>query len=160
MEKEVVPHHEKLFDEIAGKLSELSNKQAEKPVEKSAGRMEKLQDQLRKSQDDLKSAQTDLEFKLKTFDSVGYMQNDLQQEFGKVYEQLENERNQNAKISSDLARSLELNLKLQFELEEVRAKANQVLTRGAQTQRLSQRQTSITESRTRTFSCSANGDEK
>ena len=41
--------------------------------------------------------------------------------------QLEQERLNNTKLSTDLARSLELNLKLQFDLEEMRNKAQQAV---------------------------------
>lgn len=122
--------HEKLFDEICDKLNELSHKEdpmnPEFRVEKT-DRLEKMQSQLRRSQDELKNAQMELQEKIKNFDSFNFAQTDAGSDFKKVAEQLESERTNNSKLSSDLAKSLELNLKLQFELEEVRSKANQLL---------------------------------
>lgn len=84
-----------------------------------------MQTQLRKSQDELKSAQQEIHDKIKSLDTIGFGNSDLNREIKRLSEQLEQERMNNSKLSTDLARSLELNLRLQFENEEIRSKAMQ-----------------------------------
>ncbi len=125
-----VPDHEKLFDEICGKLNELSQKPEYRGDIMASNwneRIEKMQMQLKKNQEDLLQSQNDLEEKLTSMDHLNVTQNDINLELKRVGEQLDQERQNNSKLSTDLARSLELNLKLQFEIEEIRSKANQVL---------------------------------
>jgi hypothetical protein len=82
---------------------------------------------LQKFQDQLRQTQSLMLETLKPQSSKDYLQVTLQNELEKFMEQLANERAQNSKLSADLSRSLELNLKLQFEVEEIRLKANQRL---------------------------------
>lgn len=82
---------------------------------------------LQKFQDQLRQTQTLMMETLKPQASKDFLQSALQAELDKISEQLANERSQNSKLSADLSRSLELNLKLQFEVEEIRLKANQLL---------------------------------
>jgi len=82
---------------------------------------------LQKFQDQLRQTQSLMLETLKPQASKDYLQVTLQNELEKIMEQLANERSQNSKLSADLSRSLELNLKLQFEVEEIRLKANQRL---------------------------------
>jgi chromosome segregation ATPase len=127
-----ISEHEKLFDEICGKLAELSkkptNSEASMTGEAWSDRIEKMHHQLKRSQDELKAAQVELETKIGSLENYSFVENDLQQENQRLNGQLEQERQINSKLNSDLAKSLELNLKLQFEIEEIRAKAQQVLT--------------------------------
>jgi hypothetical protein len=149
------PEHEKLFDEICGQLNELSQKrlrpqipliensdqtpvepinitvelnQAQSKAQAFSERMEKMQINFRKSQEELKSAQNEITEKIKALDSISFAQNDLSREIKRLSEQLDQERINNSKLSTDLAKSLEMNLRLQFEIEEIRSKANQHLT--------------------------------
>ncbi|PIS10079.1 MAG: hypothetical protein COT73_11290 [Bdellovibrio sp. CG10_big_fil_rev_8_21_14_0_10_47_8] len=126
-----LPEHEKLFDEICGKLHELSqqtpNSIAAKPQETFEERLEKMQFQLRKSQDELKAAQQEIHDRIKSLDNLTFNNSDLNQEMKRLSELLEQERMNNSKLSTDLAKSLEMNLRLQFEIEEVRSKSTQVL---------------------------------
>jgi len=131
-----LPEHEKLFDEICGKLHELSLKKQE-PIsdpyhspknENFPERFEKMQTQLRKSQEELKVTQQEIHDKIKSLDTLNYANNDLNREVKRLSDQLEQERMNNSKLSTDLAKSLELNLRLQFEIEEIRSKASQQLT--------------------------------
>jgi len=131
--------HEKLLEDISDQLAELSlntsaaNKKndilpeipAPRKTEGHSERVEKMQTQLRKSQDELKSAQQEIHDKIKSLDTIGFGNSDLNREIKRLSEQLEQERMNNSKLSTDLARSLELNLRLQFENEEIRSKAMQ-----------------------------------
>jgi chromosome segregation ATPase len=115
--------HDRLFDEIAGKLQELSKQSDSQPVD----RFEKMQIQLRRSQEELKQAQDEIQDRIRSMDSMKFSSDDFTREIRRVSEQLEQERMNNSKLSTDLAKSLELNLKLQFEIEEIRSKASQAL---------------------------------
>lgn len=124
MSKPNVPDTDRLFDEIAGKLNELSgNKVSETPAE----RFEKLQAQLKKSQEDWKNAQSQMQERMQNFEQFSNSQNELTQEMRRSASLLEQERVNNSKTASDLAKALELNLKLQFDIEEIRTKAGQLV---------------------------------
>jgi len=107
-----IPDHEKLFDEICDKLQELSQSSQESVL---AERLEKMQTQLRKSHEDLMLAHQEIEERIKSFDSLNFVNSDLNKEIEGLYEQLEQERINNSKLSTDLAKYLELNLRLQYE---------------------------------------------
>jgi hypothetical protein len=127
--KSTIPEHERLFDEISGKLNELSQKtESQNQNDRWSERLEKMQQHLRISQEELKATQAELQEKIRALDTMSFMQNDMNSEIKKVSEQLEQERMTNSKLSTDLAKSLELNLKLQFEIEEIRTKANNIVT--------------------------------
>lgn len=131
-----LPDHEKLFDEICGKLQELSLKQQENSTDNPEAprphnfseRLEKMQTHLRKSQEELKASHQEIQDKIKSLDTLNFAGNDLNREIKRLSEQLDQERMNNSKLSTDLAKSLELNLRLQFEIEEIRSKASQHLT--------------------------------
>ncbi len=143
-----LPEHEKLFDEICGKLQELSQRKQEIfqeaalvprldgssdqfPAQRAAQfseRLDKMQTHLRKSQEELKTAQQEIHDKIRSLDTLNFANNDLSREVKRLSEQLDQERINNSKLSTDLAKSLEMNLRLQFEIEEIRSKANQHLT--------------------------------
>lgn len=120
-----LPDHEKLFDEICGKLNELSHRT---DSYNSADRLEKMHSHLKKSQEELKSAQQEIYDKIKSLDHLSFSQSELGRDVKKLTEQLDSERMASSKLSTDLAKSLELNLKLQFEIEEVRSKMSQALS--------------------------------
>src|SRR6185312_1310139 len=106
--------HERLFDEIRGKINAL-----EKPSE----RLEKMQFQLKRSQEELFTTRHEMEEKIKALDNLSCTNSDLSREMKRQSDQLEQERIMNSKLSSDLAKSLEMNLKLQYEIEEIRTRA-------------------------------------
>lgn len=106
MTKPPVPEHERLFDEICGKLNELSNQSAS---------------------DRWKSAQAQLQERMKSFESYSIAQGDMSQEIKRLSENVEQERQNNGKLAADLAKALELNLKLQFDIEEIRTRASQMV---------------------------------
>jgi chromosome segregation ATPase len=125
LKSDIKPDHEKLFDEICGKLNQLSLK-AE--ANSSEERLMRMQANLQKSQEELKNAQSEIQEKISSLDHHSLGQSDLGKEIKKMSEQLEQERISNSKLSTDLAKSLEFNLKLQFEIEEVRSKMSQSLS--------------------------------
>ncbi|MEI7973749.1 MAG: hypothetical protein WCH11_05215 [Bdellovibrio sp.] len=119
--------HERLFEEICGKLNELSQKGDALEDTIWNDQLEKMQTQLRRSQDELKAAQTEIQEKIRNFDNLNVGNPDSTSELKRLGDQLEQERASNSKLAADLAKSLELNLKLQFEIEEVKSKANQII---------------------------------
>ncbi len=121
-----LPDHEKLFDEICGKLQELSH--SPRSQENLSERLDKMQIQIRRSQEELNLAQQEIHDKIKNLDTLSFANNDLNRELKRMSEQLEQERMNNSKLSTDLAKSLELNLRLQFEIEEIRSKSYQSLS--------------------------------
>lgn len=186
MNKSSVPEHERLFDEICGKLNELSfkpdelgvrmdsnrmnfennlleksherlaeklteklsekptlerpiferptDRQHDRPLEKSdrnldkQDKFERLQNQFRRTQEDWKQAQEQIQERMKSFETFSFAQGEMSHEVKRLTEMLEQERQNNVRMSADLAKALELNLKLQFDIEESRAKANQMVS--------------------------------
>jgi len=114
-----------------GKLAELSKNHTrmgdDMATEGWTERLEKMHSQLRKSQDELKAAQEDIQTKIGNLENLNFIDNDLNSEVERLSAQMDQERQSNSKLSADLAKSLELNLKLQFEIEEIRSKGNQAL---------------------------------
>jgi SMC interacting uncharacterized protein involved in chromosome segregation len=86
-----------------------------------------MQTHLRRSQEELKASHQEIQDKIKSLDTLNFANNDLNREVKRLSEQLDQERMNSSKLSTDLAKSLELNLRLQFEIEEVRSKASQHL---------------------------------
>lgn len=149
MNKSSIPEHERLFDEICGKLNELSlksearveiktesvgarmesnlDKNTDKNLDKNPDRYEKLQTQLRRTQEDWKQAQEQIQERMRSFETFSLAQGEMSHEIKRMSEMLEAERQNNVRMSADLAKALELNLKLQFDIEESRAKANQMV---------------------------------
>jgi chromosome segregation ATPase len=120
------PEHEKLFDEICGKLHELSHQPLYQSENSALSeRLENMQVHLRRSQEELKTAQKEIQEKIDSLNTLNFSNNDLSHELKRVSEQLEQERVTNSKMSTDLAKSLEMNLRLQFEIEEARTKSSQ-----------------------------------
>jgi chromosome segregation ATPase len=116
-------YHEKLFDEISGKLQELTV--APREDERMSERLEQMQIQIRRSQEELKATKALLQEKIQSMDSMNFASHDSNREVKRLSEQLDQERINSSKLSTELAKSLELNLRLQYEIEEVRAKTNQ-----------------------------------
>lgn len=123
-----VPDHEKLFDEICGKLNELSrNRPEEEPVQQNQEKIDRLQSQIRRFQTELHGTQEELREKIKVLENVQVAhQGDLSQQLRQLTEQLNNERAINTKLNADLAKSLELGLQLQLEIQNLKARSQQV----------------------------------
>lgn len=124
-EKTDKPTHEKLFDEICNKLSELSyttQNAAEEP-QVDAHKFERIQTQIKKFQDSLSDTNSRLTEKIKSLENVTYAHSDLTDQLKQLTEQLNYERTVNTKLSADLAKSLELCLQLQLEIQSIKNKA-------------------------------------
>lgn len=122
-----VPDHEKLFDEICGKLNELSrNRPEEEPVQQNQEKIDRLQNQIRRFQTELHGTQEELREKIKVLENVHVNQGDSNQQLRQLTEQLNNERSVNTKLNTDLAKALELGLQLQLEIQNLKARAQQI----------------------------------
>lgn len=92
----------------------------------SQEKMDRLQTQIRRFQSDLQDTQVELREKIKSLESVQVVQSsDMHQQLRQLTEQLNNERGVNTKLNQDLARSLELGLQLQLEIQNLKTKAQQ-----------------------------------
>lgn len=123
--------HTQILEEISEKITEINNDSIPSKIESLNfinPIANKAQDHIRKSQEDLRLAQLEIQEKIKAFDSITSNPSEISRESKRLSEQLDMERATNSKLSSDLAKSLELNLKLQFEIEEVRTRATQALS--------------------------------
>lgn len=121
-----VPEHEKLFDEICNKLSELSTQQPAEEIVPPQPKYEQMQVQMKKFHSDLKGSQEELREKIKTLENVSYGPATMDAQMQLLADQLSAERGSNAKLSSDLAKSLELSLQLQLEIQGLKARAMQM----------------------------------
>lgn len=118
-----IPDHEKLFDEISNKLNELSHR--DEFVQPHHQKMEKMQTQIRKFHSELQDTQDEFRNKIRTLENVSISQNEVNQKLKSMTEQLNNERSINTKLSTDLAKSLEISLQLQLEVQGLKARAQQ-----------------------------------
>lgn len=127
-----VPEHEKLFDEISNKLNELSQRyQDGSPVEEAPSqqqKMERMQGQLKRFQSDMQGTNEELLEKIKSLENVNFSQNEITGQLRQITEQLNHERMMNSKLSADLAKSLELCLQLQLEIQGLKARAMAIQT--------------------------------
>lgn len=123
-----VPDHEKLFDEICSKLNELSRTRTEEdPVQHNHEKIDRLQNQVRKFQSDLDDAQSEMREKIKALENVQIgQQGDMSAQLRAVTDQLNGERAVNTKLNADLAKSLELGLQLQLEIQSLKTRAQQM----------------------------------
>lgn len=120
-----VPEHEKLFDEICNKLNELSTHGSEEEAP-PAPKYEQMQVQMKKFHSELKGSQEELLEKIKSLENVSYGPETLDAQSKLLVDQLAAERANNTKLSADLARSLELSLQLQLEIQGLKARALQM----------------------------------
>lgn len=121
-----VPEHEKLFDEICNKLNELSTTNGEEGVIPVQPKYEQMQVQMKKFHSELKGTQEELREKIKSLENVSYGPETLDAQLQQLANQLVAERTNNAKLSGDLAKSLELSLQLQLEIQGLKARALQM----------------------------------
>ncbi|WP_374034011.1 hypothetical protein ACES2I_15565 [Bdellovibrio bacteriovorus] len=120
-----VPDHEKLFDEICGKLNELSTQPEDGPVP-APPKYEQMQVQMKKFHSELVGSQEELREKIKSLENVSYGAETLDAQLQGLANQLIAERSNNTKLSGDLAKSLELSLQLQLEIQGLKARALQM----------------------------------
>lgn len=133
-----IQDHEKLFDEICNQLNEFvpaPNSSAE-VMEKSMDdlqtveqpRFNMMQDQMKKFHTELKDTQEELKEKIKAMGNMTYSPESVDGQVRQLAEQLAAERTHNTKLSADLAKSLELCLQLQLEIQGLKARTMQIQT--------------------------------
>lgn len=125
MEIQTVPEHEKIFNEICTKLNELSQSDDTKLSKDKVHQLEKMQNQLKNFQFELISNHEDMKLKIDALEKMTVSNSDLSQKVQELTDLLNQERSVNSKLSSDLAKSLDLSLKLQLEIQEIKSKAMQ-----------------------------------
>lgn len=125
METLNIPEHEKIFNEICHKLNELSQDEDHKSSKDRVMQLDKMQNQLKNFQIELISNHEDMKLKIETLEKMTTSNSDLTQKVKELTDLLNQERNHNSKLSTDLARSLDLSLKLQLEIQEIKTKAIQ-----------------------------------
>ena len=121
-----IPEHEKLFDEICSKLNELST--TGETVTEAQPKVEKMQDQMKKFHSELKESQEELREKIRSLENVSFGTNAMSDQVKQLADQLNNERMTNTKLGADLAKSLELCLQLQLEIQGLKARSMQMQT--------------------------------
>lgn len=126
METLNIPEHEKIFNEICHKLNELSQDEDQKNSKDRVIQLDKMQNQLKNFQIELVSNHEDMKLKIEALEKMTTSNSDLTQKVKELTDLLNQERNHNSKLSTDLARSLDLSLKLQLEIQEIKTKAIQV----------------------------------
>lgn len=125
METLNIPEHEKIFNEICHKLSELSQDEDQKSSKDRVVQLDKMQNQLKNFQIELVSNHEDMKLKIDTLEKMTTSNSDLTVRVKELTDCLNQERSHNSKLSTDLARSLDLSLKLQLEIQEIKTKTIQ-----------------------------------
>ncbi len=123
MEVTQMPEHEKIFNEICNKLNELSQVEETKSSKDRVTQLEKMHNQIKNFQFDLMATHEDMQLKIQTLEQMTTSNSDLTLRVQELTELLNQERAHNSKLSTDLARSLDLSLKLQLEIQEIKTRA-------------------------------------
>ncbi len=123
--QQVLPDHDKIFNEICSKLSELSQSEETKSSRDKMAQLEKMQNQMKSFQLELATSHEDMMLKIDTLEKLTVSNSDLTQKVQELTDLLNQERSHNSKLSTDLARSLDLSLKLQLEIQDIKSKAIQ-----------------------------------
>ena len=114
MEVTQMPEHEKIFNEICNKLNELSQVEESKSSKDRVTQLEKMHNQIKNFQFDLMATHEDMQLKIQTLEQMTTSNSDLTLRVQELTELLNQERAHNSKLSTDLAKSLDLSLKLQL----------------------------------------------
>jgi len=117
--------HDRLFNEISSKLNELEQEGLK--ANPTSSRLEQIEFQFRRSQEELALTRQMIEEKMTAFASLANPNTERQEEMSKVQTQLETERAANAKLAGDLTKSIEVNLNLQIQIEELKKMARQAV---------------------------------
>lgn len=123
MEVTQMPEHEKIFNEICNKLNELSQVEETKSSKDRVTQLEKMHNQIKNFQFDLMATHEDMQLKIQTLEQMTTSNSDLTLRVQELTELLNQERAHNSKLSTDLAKSLDLSLKLQLEIQEIKTRA-------------------------------------
>lgn len=121
-----IPEHEKIFNEICNKLNELSTHHSGEEPMPPQPKYEQMQVQMKKFHTELKGSQEELREKIKSLKNVSYGPETLDEQSKQLADQLSAERANNTKLSGDLAKSLELSLQLQLEIQDLKARSFQM----------------------------------
>ena len=127
MEIKNAPAHEIIFDEICTKLNELSQVEDNKSAKDKVAQLEKMQDQIKNFQYDLMATHETMQLKIQTLEQMTTSNSDLSVRVQELTDLLNQERSLNSKLSTDLARSLDLSLKLQLEIQEIKTRSLQAV---------------------------------
>ena len=120
-----MPEHEKIFNEICTKLGELSQVEDNKTSKDKVAQLEKMQNQIKNFQYDLLATHEDMQLKINTLEQMTTSNSDLSERMQELTALLNQERTLNSKLSTDLAKSLDLSLKLQLEIQEIKSRSLQ-----------------------------------
>ncbi len=120
-----MPEHEKIFNEICTKLNELSQVEDSKSAKDKVAQLEKMQNQIKNFQYDLMATHEDMQLKIHTLEQMTTSNSDLSERVQELTDLLNQERSINSKLSTDLAKSLDLSLKLQLEIQEIKSRSLQ-----------------------------------
>lgn len=120
-----MPEHEKIFNEICTKLNELSQVEDSKSSKDKVAQLEKMQNQIKNFQYDLLATHEGMQLKIQTLEQMTTSNSDLSGRVQELTDLLNQERLLNSKLSTDLAKSLDLSLKLQLEIQEIKSRALQ-----------------------------------
>lgn len=123
--EQTIPEHDKIFNEICGKLSELSQNEDTKSSRDKMIQLEKMQNQMKSFQLDLLNNHESMKLKIDALETMTVSNSDLTQKIQEMTDLLNQERTHNSKLSTDLAKSLDLSLKLQLEIQDIKSKAMQ-----------------------------------
>lgn len=118
-----IAEHDKIFNEICSKLNELSQSEDTKSSRDKMVQLEKMQNQMKSFQLDLMSNHEGMKLKIDALEKMTVSNSDLTQKVQEMTDLLNQERTHNSKLSTDLARSLDLSLKLQLEIQDIKSKA-------------------------------------
>ena len=121
-----VPEHEKLFNEICNKLNELGGQGQDGETVPAQPKYEQMQVQMKKFHSELVGSQEEFREKIKSLENVSYGPEILDAQSKQLADQLSAERANNTKLSADLAKSLELSLQLQLEIQGLKARTMQM----------------------------------
>ncbi len=125
METQTIADHDKIFNEICYKLNELSQAEDTKSSRDKMLQLEKMQNQMKSFQIELMSNHEDMKLKIDALQKMTVSNSDLTIKVQELTDLLNQERSHNSKLSTDLAKSLDLSLKLQLEIQEIKSKAMQ-----------------------------------
>ncbi len=120
-----MPEHEKIFNEICTKLNELSQVEDSKSAKDKVAQLEKMQNQIKSFQYDLMATHEDMQLKIHTLEQMTTSNSDLSVRVQELTDLLNQERGINSKLSTDLAKSLDLSLRLQLEIQEIKSRSLQ-----------------------------------
>ncbi|OFZ30455.1 MAG: hypothetical protein A2622_08610 [Bdellovibrionales bacterium RIFCSPHIGHO2_01_FULL_40_29] len=120
-----MPEHEKIFNEICTKLNELTQVEDTKSAKDKVVQLEKMQNQIKSFQYDLMATHEDMQLKIHTLEQMTTSNSDLSERVQELTDLLNQERTINSKLSTDLAKSLDLSLKLQLEIQEIKSRSLQ-----------------------------------